>query len=305
MDTIIFSAIKHKDGYWLSIPYTTNYEKYIFSPSTHEKTWEKHWISVKELPNSVRQLYTGATIGMEYTILPAVSAQLSNLPKSLKIDFYYDNSGIEINDPYLRVKAMYGLTVDDILKFYSGTYIYGNIEIEVPFKIELICDVSDKDIPTPKIMFSSNLTDMITTPKVLLTLCEVTLDKKEVYKEVLRFIKENHNKAVVSLELTYDESSITGYKIINPYKGYFEYFKDLKEGTVVKGNLLNTRYFADHTKVRLFYLTPEGLPKFSGKTYKEAQDNLNAYLDKLYLDINRPLCKCEHCNGNGYIDYKD
>lgn len=145
------------------------------------------------------------------------------------------------------------------------------------------------------------------TPEFMLHSRPCSLTSDQVYKIVRSYIKDNINPHVAQVTCDYDFCFTVGRKLHKtPTTVKTEIKKQSGRSYATPKFKTTTQYY---DMVDLFEMTPASqkyrgyttIQGWSADNLQEMQQQVKIYLDHLMQEINKEVCKCEHCNGTGHI----
>lgn len=291
-----FIAIETKDGVFISdniqnnqFSNTHKLYRYLFDGVKGEPTYRSDWLSIKAIPTKIELESPEQYVNYRYVLkdgYPVTDKTPKEFPSS-KIDYY-----------------------EDVLGLYNNVYDIKEASIEnVEFEINVVACIDDFKIERKQYEFSVSLLDQINFhPVVRYTLpCKMT--RKQTYDIIREYVKQNINGKLARVCSDFDfhfaVEKIIALDVIESY------FIDLNALSKRKKPNYEKRYRKDRRVIVLdiawdssgakYTKNQEIIEPFEGENYDDMIKNMNAYLENLIEEINKPIVDCPHCHGLGVI----
>lgn len=306
--------ISSQSGYQITTPYMINGKE--LTP-THKNRWLllKDEVEVK----TVQRPYPSRKEPECYVLKDDSLFVDGKIPKKIKyedVDGYFDEDGCFIWRNYSHIKSLYNLTFKEI----DGGYLdvefnvndLGSVEgsikkpLDHKFKISGKYQSDEVEKALKDIVTYSEL-EQIMTPEFLLHEKPCTLPSKQFFNLIRSYVKDNIDKEQARITSDYD-FCFTVRKLIavKPYEIKREQLK-------TNGKSYRTPKFhysqIKNEEVTVFEMTSTNdkyrnypvLDDMVGNSLQDLYDNVKTYLDFLMEKINKPIKKCDCCNGIGYM----
>ena len=311
--------IKTDKGCFISDCYATHGYDYNYHQSKIKElyfngeqpyaTYKGNWYYVKEYPEKIQTLVCGQRINERYE-LKNQELESEKLPLIIgyKDKDKYDNDVID---------SLYSYKFDRASDYFK----------DVEYEIEEILDIENYTFP-PQIEYKGihkvnwneetykikncdvkhQLIDEIIYPEVMLhnRPCEFT--SKQMYDITRQYILENIDNKVAKITSNYN-FCFTVCKIIPllepetiTYQNIFARTKRERSKVRTTIKKYEEKKIFEMTDVQERYKGYPVIPKVVANSETELKEKVDTWLAGLIEIINKPLCTCPTCSGNGYID---
>ncbi len=300
-------AIKCSDGYFLE---TNN--KLQFGEERPVPTWNTRWVKVSQISQPVFTVIPARNETIGYKLKEGyVPSEV--LPPKVELDFFpYEGE----ND---NVRGLYEPILKEIPEKLEP------VEVEIRIIAEVEGELLEKKLEFPikglyrddynwkltNQQIKVSLIDEITLPQILHQEVPCELSSEDSYKIIRSHIRQNIDPKVSRITSDYD-FCLTVEKTIPlaeteeyTYDANNSFFGRKKKPRIVKAYRTDRKLTVYETAPRIKgtvhgkYTPTVG---FNGADAEELQKNIEAYLEAIMAEINRPLKDCPTCKGHGVID---
>jgi hypothetical protein len=260
-----------------------------FDGKSPKKTYHGQWFILDNIPAVVEYKHAEGYINYRLELKPEVVDAVVNLPKVIN-SRYLDEDCAEYN-----FRGLYEERYDTTPEYWE----------EIPFQINILDSLDDFSITKKEYEFTTSLLDKIKYHPILLPTKPCSMSSKDSYNVIRDYVRthidNNYAKIVTNesnhfkVEKIIETDTPEAYRVeIN--KGYRKKSKwETCYRKIRSAEMLNISPNNDSWAKEKVYL-------FSGINYNDMIANMNAYLESLMLQINKPLCDCPTCKGYGVIE---
>lgn len=306
--------ISSPSGYRITTPYLINGKE--LAP-THNIRWLllKDEVEVK----TVQRPYPSRKEPECYVLKDDNLFVDGKIPKKIKyedVDGYFDEDDCFIWRNHSQIQSLYTLVFKEIdggyldveFKVNNLGSVDGSIQrpLDHKFKISGKYQSDEVEKALKDIVTYSEL-EQIMTPEFLLHEKPCTLPSKQFFNLIRSYVKDNIDKEQARITSDYD-FCFTVRKLIavKPYEIKREQLKaNGKSYRTPKFNYSQIK----NEEVTVFEMTSTNdkyrnypvLDDITGNSLQDLYDNVKTYLDILMEKINKPIKKCDCCNGVGYM----
>ena len=311
-----FDAIQTKDCVYLHQEYNNNL---YYDGVLPEKTYNKNWVKVKQIPVKVERLSSQPNINYRYELID--KSMMSDKIKDILPDdvSYLDNDYNRVwADKYKHLSSLYERKYDtqpDIM-VEQEFKITGIFEIDTVIKhgeLNFAVQGTDYMHKGTTTLNSSSIKhqgiDSIIFPDLLLPSRPSKLSSVDTYKIIREHVKSNIDGRYAEVTSDYDFCFTVKKRI--PLAEHEKYTVDVNNDLFSKRkrkSKYETRY-RTHRHVTVFEMTNDKdnyggytpIAGFHGKNHTDLKKNIDSYLENLMELINEPLVDCKHCAGSGVV----
>jgi hypothetical protein len=267
---------------------------YLFDGEEAIETFNPNWVQISKIPTNISRKIPGGK-KRSHWVLKEGFVESENLPPMI-----HDTCDITDEDHlYCNISGCYEQVIINHPESLE----------DIPFEISIVEEIKGefKFVEQP-FTVTYNLLDTLNTRPAMLQEKPCKLSSQDSYNIIRQHVKENINPKVAKISSDYD-FCLTVEKVI-PLAVPEAYNYNVNSGTKKKEKL-ETRYRNTRSVVVLktaprrqrdgVYQGYPETPGFQGESYSDMMDNIEKYLTKLIIEINRPYVECEHCQGRGVI----
>lgn len=300
-------AIKCLDGYFLETA-----SKLQFGKERTVPTWKNGWTKVSQINQPVFTVIPARNETTGYKLKEGyIPSEV--LPPKVELDFFpYEGENENIRGLYEPIfkeipEALEPIEVDvQIVAEVEGELLEKKLEFPIigRFKDDYNWKVTNQQIKV-------SLLDEITLPHILHQEVPCELSSEDSYKIIRSHIRQNIDPKVSRITSDYD-FCLTVEKTVPlaeteeyTYDANNSFFSRKKKPKIVKGYRTDRKLTVYETAPRIkgtVYGKYTPTVGFNGANAEELQKNIEAYLEAIMTEINRPLKDCPTCKGQGVIE---
>nr|DAI89660.1 MAG TPA: hypothetical protein [Caudoviricetes sp.] len=260
--------------------YGSNIPDYFFDGEKLEATKKDKWFKISKTPTTVQKKGSDKQTNRRYEL----------------------KAGYPISDLTPQIIAYDEFDSDDEI---AGLYVFKYDTVEgiledIEFEIEILAEEENFYVEKPKFPGTPLLMSELTSHPDLIDNKPCKIGSKELYEVTREYIKANIDSKYARVTSDYDFClSVTKNIGIDPEPYY------VTGGTKRKPTKeLRYKRIRD---VKAYETSPEGYSSYptiqpiSARNRKELDDKIQAFLEELIIDINKPYVECECCKGMGVI----
>ena len=285
---------------------------------THNKLWQL--VECESEIKTVQKLVRSTKCRSHYELIDETLHVDGKIPKRLELDdvgeYYDEDVDYLVWGEYSNLQSLYKTVYSETPEHYADMefdvkYI-GNVDgsiskpLEHKFKISGKYESNEVEKALKDVVTYSEL-ERIMTPEFLLHEKPCTLPSKQFYNIIRSYVKDNIDSANAKVTSDYDFCfTISKVIAVKPYEIKREQLTaNGKSYKTPKFNISQVKY-VEHkvyeiTSTQDRYKGYQVLDDIKGESLQDLYDNVKTYLDVLMEKVNKPVKRCECCNGEGYI----
>ena len=284
---------------------------------THHKSW---YLVLNETEiKTVEEPFQSKKLPDHYTLKDNSLFVEGKIPTAIpyeEVNGYYDDEGDWVWRNYTTIQYLYTLVYKEfegglkevLFEVLDSGEVEGSISkpLDTKFKIAGKYESDDVERLLKDIVTYSEL-EQVLTPEFLLHEKPCTLSSKQFYNIIRSYVKDNIDKTQAVVTSDYEFCFAVSKRIeIKPYEIRREQLK-------TNGKSYRTPKFTSsqikYEDVRVFEITNKVdkyreypvLDDIKGESLQDLVDNVKVYLDTLIEKLNKPVKRCDCCNGKGYM----
>lgn len=319
-------AIKHPNGYYISINQMSDLAKYLVNGEPVKPTFNREWGLVSSLPEKIQKYEGQPRINHRY-VLRDKQMESDKIPLEFKRDdvAVYEDYDWRFKDEYAHLRSLYEAVSDP----------QPDILADVEFKIESIIEMDHEakeetkfSYPVYRTKWTSDgltnitnerlrlrLIDEITVPSIYKGERPCKLSSKETYQIIRQHVIQHLDRKVAAITSDFDFCFTVKKNITLAVPEKFQVNVNLWDninriGTKRKKKPAKYEDRYRHTRqVEVFEMTSEEdkykgytpIPGIEGVDTEDIKRKMDAYLADLMDFLNEPVQECEHCKGLGVV----
>lgn len=307
--------IASASGYEISTVYLINGKE---MKPTHNKLWKlvEGEAEIKTVQKFVRSIKRKS----HYELIDETLHVDGKIPKRLELDdvggYYDEDEGVWVWGNYSNLQSLYKTVYSETPEHYADidfdvNYV-GSVDgsiskpLEHKFKISGKYNSDEVEKALKDVVTYSEL-ERILTPEFLLHEKPCTLPSKQFYNLIRSYVKDNIDPANAKVTSDYDFCfTVSKVIAVKPYEIKREQLTANGKGyKPPKFNVSQVKY-VEHkvyeiTNTQDRYKGYPTIDDITGESLQDLYDNIKTYLDVLMWKINKPVKRCDCCNGEGYL----
>lgn len=292
--TLQLIAIKTKDKVFVSDNvsnsgyFSSKLSSYLFDGELLTKTYKSDWFTLRQIPSKIEREVPPQKVNIRYELR-------EGFPESELTPKIIEKSYIDEDSPYYEVQGLYERKWDET---------DAGLE-ELEFELNIIEERDRFEFTQEKYPVKYNFLNILNIHPILLSTTPCTLSRKDSYDIIRRYVKEKIDPryAYISSDYDFHFEVKKKVKLHEPFK----YEVDVNSGTRRRPKI-ETRYRHNReVSVIEFAEDPSRYkgstysPTFNGDNAEDLKNKVEAYLEELLEEINRPYVDCKHCKGAGVV----
>lgn len=287
----------------------TQISELLFDGELPMPTYAPHWLYIKKYPEHIQKKCQGSQTNSRYELrnkdlvnekMPAVILYEDEDKYSDDVienlySYKYDREPDYLEDVVCEIEEV--LRVDHF-----------TLPPQIQYDAVTKCDFNDTVYKITNADVKHQLFDKIIYPPVMLHKSPCKFSSKQMYNITRQYILIHIDKDAATISSNYD-FCFSVDKIIPLREPETITYQNIFARTKRERNKIHTK-IKKFNNVKIFEMTHDAenykeypvIPEIYANNEEDLKQKVDAWLDGVIEIINKPLCTCPQCKGNGFID---
>lgn len=288
--------------------YGNGLSRYFFDGIHPAATWHRSWFSISSIPSVIEEEVSQPNINYRYVLIDD-TMKSDRVPLEFTRDEVTEGERCERRwkDEYAHLQSLYVEVSDK----------QPNIRVSVDFSIEVIMELDEIrewnrfSYPTtgehdPWVTDTDarhDLIDSILFPEIVLPARPCTFTSEQVYRIIREHVRSNIDGRYAIITSDYDFCFTVKKRIA--LREPVEWFEETGKGRRAR----RVKRYRTDRQVTVFEMTHEGhnyrgytpVRSIAGENIEDLKSKMDAVLEGIMREINKPVKDCPHCDGTGVV----